>query len=118
LRAVDPGLHDDAAGVPAPVQGRYRDRDAQAMAGHVIQQRDLPVQAGRLAAGPAGRQPPPADPHFQDRVAVPAAQRPDHLETAPQSEKLLHPTIMRAGSTFLIPPITAAPRRGPGCRHD
>jgi hypothetical protein len=94
-RTIDRGLHNDAVYVTAPVQRRNGQRHAQAMAGQVVQQRDLPVQAGRSAAGPAGHPPLRADPDLHNHVAVPAAERPDHRGPAPRSEKLVHPTIVQ-----------------------
>lgn len=93
-RAIDPGPHHDAADVTAPVQRRNGHRQAQTLIGLVIQQRHLPVQAVRLAAGPPSRRPTLADPDLQHRAAVSTIERPDHLGPAPEGKKIIHLTIV------------------------
>ena len=64
------------------------------MTGQVIEEGDLPVQAGRIATGPPGDQPSLPEAYLEHRGPVPAAERGDHRYLAPSGQYLAHDPIL------------------------
>jgi Domain of unknown function (DUF5753) len=62
---------------------------AQAVAGQVVQERDLPVQAGRIAARSARRQPPAVEADLGHGIAAHASEWADQVDPAPAREQLI-----------------------------